>query len=105
MLGGGGAEPIHEHEWQVRVELEGEELGSDGLLVDFVKVKKLLAEIADRVRGQDLGKVPGMSDKQASAENVAGYFYEQLEGQFGLRGRLVGVSVQEAAGCWASYRA
>ena len=104
-LGGPEPEPLHEHEWRVRAELEGEKLGPDGLLVGFMKVKKLLTEIADKLRGKDLGEVPGLADKNASAENVACYLYEQLQGRFGSEGRLVGVSVQEAAGCWASYRA
>ena len=104
-LGDEGPEPLHEHSWRVRVELEGEELGPDGLLVDFVKVKKLLAEIADKLRGKALSEVPGLADKNASAENVARYFYEQLRGRFDAGVRLARVTVREAPGCRAGYRA
>ncbi len=104
-LGDEGAEPLHEHNWRVRVELEGNELGADGMLVDFVKVKKLLGEIADKLKGRDLSKLPGLISKNPSAENVARYFYEQLGGRFGGDARLAGVRVEEAKGCWGGYRA
>jgi len=104
-LGDEGLEPLHEHNWRVRVELEGGELGPDGLLVDFVKVKKLLAEIADKLRGKDLGEVAELADENPSAENVARYFYEQLRGRFDAGLRLARVTVREAPGCRAGYRA
>ena len=104
-LGDEGPEPLHEHNWCVRAELEGNELGAEGMLVDFVKVKKLLGEIADKLRWKDLGQVPGLAEKNPSAENVAGYFYEQLRGRFGGDVRLAAVKVEEAKGCWGGYRA
>ncbi len=104
-LGNEGLEALHEHNWRVRVEVEGNELGADGLLVDFVKVKKLLSEIADKLRGKDLGEVAELVDKNPSAENVARYFYEQLRGRFEADVGLAAVRVEEAPGCWGGYRA
>ena len=42
-----GAEPeaVHEHNWRVRAKLGGEKLSPDGILVDFILVKQILAEI------------------------------------------------------------
>ena len=104
-LGSEGLEELHEHSWRVRVELEGEELPADGMLVDFVKVKKLLAEIADKLSGQSLGEVAELADKNPSAENVARYFCQQLRGRFDVGVRLARVAVEEAPGCWGGYRA
>ena len=104
-LHAGVAEPLHEHNWRVRVELEGNELGAEGILVDFVKVKKLLGEIADKLEGQDLSKLPGLIGKNPSAENVARYFFEQLQGRLVGDVRVAAVKVQEAKGCWGGYRA
>ena len=100
-----GAEPLHEHNWRVRVELEGNELGADGMLVDFVKVKKLLGEIADKLKGRDLSKLPGLIGKNPSAENVARYFFEQLQGRPDGNVCVAAVKVEEAKGCWGGYRA
>ena len=99
-LGAEGPEPLHEHNWCVRAELEGNELGAEGMLVDFVKVKKLLGEIADKLKGRDLSKLPGLIGKTPSAENVARYFYEQLRGRFAGDVRLAAVKVEEAKGWW-----
>ena len=104
-LGHEGPEPLHEHSWRVRVELQGQKLTGDALLVDFVKVKKMLSEIADKLSGTDLGQVPDLAGKNPSAENVARYFYEQLRGRFGGDVRLAAVRVEEAKGCWGGYRA
>ena len=104
-LGDETLEPLHEHEWRVRVELEGGKLAPDGLLVDFVKVKKLLGEIADKLRGRDLSEVAGLAERSPSAENVARYFYEQLRGRFKADVGLAAVRVEEAPGCWGAYRA
>jgi len=104
-LGNEALEALQEHTWRVRVELEGGKVGPDGLLVDFVKVKKLLSEIADKLRGKDLGEVAELAKRSPSAENVARYFYEQLRGRFKADVRLAAVRVQEAPGCWGRYRA
>jgi len=100
----GEIEPLHEHNWTVRACFQGWELDSDGLLVDFVKVKKVLTEIADKLQGRDLSVLAELVGKNPSAENVARYFYEQLATKMDRWVGLAAVSVQEAPGCWASYR-
>ena len=104
-LAGSELEAVHEHNWRVRARLGGEKLSTDGILVDFILVKQLLAQIADKFRGKYLGKVRILPGENPSAENLARYFYEQLEGRFGSEVSLLQVAVQEAAGCWAVYRA
>ncbi len=104
-LGNEGPEALHEHNWRVRAELEGQEFGPDGLVVDFVKVKKLLSEITDKLKGKDLGKVAELAERSPSAENVARYFYEQLRGRFEADVGLAAVRVEETPGCWGGYRA
>ena len=103
-LVGGEPEPLHEHIWTVQAKLAGQKLSPDGILADFAIVKQLLEEIADKLKGQDLGQTTVLADQNPSAENVARYFYDQLQGQIGPAARLIGVAVQEAPGCWASYR-
>ncbi|NIA08127.1 MAG: hypothetical protein GWP14_10930 [Actinobacteria bacterium] len=103
-LDGAYLEEVHEHNWKVRAKLGGEKLSSQGILVDFILVKQILEEIADKFRGKDLGKVRILSGENPSAENLARCFYQQLEGRFGPEVELVQVAVQEAQGCWAVYR-
>ncbi len=53
LLGGGVAEPLHGHNYRVRVEIAGDTLDADGLLVEAAPVKQairaLCAELDDRV--------------------------------------------------------
>ena len=100
----GVCEDLHEHNWTVRARLCGEKLDSDGLLVDFTAVKKLLAKIADNLKGRDLAEVLDLAGLNPSAENVARYFYRQSAEELPQDVYLEAVSVQEAPGCWASYR-
>ena len=67
---------------------------------EYIYRKKQLGEIADKLEGRDLSKLPGLIGKNPSAENVARYFYEQLRGRFGGDVRLAAVRVEEAKGCW-----
>ncbi len=103
-LAGAELEGLHEHNWKVRAKLVGEKLSADGILVDFILVKQILGQIADKLRGKNLAEEQILAGENPSAENVARYFYEQLTGRFGPEVRLVQVAVQEADGCWAIYR-
>ena len=104
-LADSGTEPLHEHTWTVRARFQGEKLDPDGLLLDFIKLKKLLLRIADKLQGRDLTRVPALTGQNPSAENVARHFFQQLDGKFGQDVSLDAVTVQEAPGCWATYRA
>ena len=103
-LAGAELEGLHEHNWRVRATLAGEKLSADGILVDFILVKQILEEIADKLRGKNLAEEHILDGENPSAENLARYFYEQLNGRFGPQVSLAEVAVQEAEGCWAIYR-
>jgi 6-pyruvoyltetrahydropterin/6-carboxytetrahydropterin synthase len=53
LLGGAAAEPLHGHNYRVRVELAGDALGPDGMLVEAAPVKRAIraacAKFDDRV--------------------------------------------------------
>jgi 6-pyruvoyltetrahydropterin/6-carboxytetrahydropterin synthase len=75
----GKCENVHGHNYKVRVTLAGEQLDSAGLLYDFVEVKRLLAEIVDRLDHRFLNDVPPFTELNPSAENLARYFYHELQ--------------------------
>ena len=50
----GKCENLHGHNYRIQVTLQGAELDSIGLLVDFVQVKKLLQTVVDRLDHQFL---------------------------------------------------
>jgi 6-pyruvoyl-tetrahydropterin synthase len=59
------------------------ELDSIGLLVDFVVVKKLMQTVVDRLDHQFLNEVPPFDVLNPSAENMAKYFYDEVNGGLG----------------------
>ena len=74
----GKCENVHGHNYRVLVTIEGEELNSIGLLVDFVDVKRVLHAAVERLDHQFLNEVPPFDVQNPSAENMAKYFYEEL---------------------------
>ena len=45
----GKTEPIHGHNWKMRVTIEGPRLDSMGLLIDFIGLKKSVARVLSRL--------------------------------------------------------
>ena len=45
----GGCERLHGHNWKVEVFVQGEDLGKDGLLVDFKEIKTETNRILDEL--------------------------------------------------------
>jgi 6-pyruvoyltetrahydropterin/6-carboxytetrahydropterin synthase len=77
----GRCENVHGHNWKVRVVIEGEKLDATGMLVDFLDVKSFMGEILDRIDHQFLNEIPPFDVINPSAENIAEYFYQQLNGK------------------------
>ena len=92
----GGPEPLHGHSYRVEAVLESEKLQQYDLAVDFVAAKKALETI---VKEFDYGYINEHRDfrgRNTSAENLARYFSERLEGSGALGwSRVAEVTVWE----------
>ena len=88
----GKCENVHGHNYKVRVTLTGADLDSIGLLVDFVEVKRLMQQIIDRLDHQFMNDIPPFDQLNPSAENLARYFYQELDG--GLKENPAAVPVR-----------
>jgi 6-pyruvoyltetrahydropterin/6-carboxytetrahydropterin synthase len=104
----GKCENVHGHNYRVRVTIEGHSLGSNGLLVDFLDVKKQLLEIIDRLDHQFINDVEPFTVLNPSAENLAKYFYDELSGKLSGRSevpvRIAEVRIWETDTSIAAYR-
>jgi 6-pyruvoyltetrahydropterin/6-carboxytetrahydropterin synthase len=101
----GKCENVHGHNYRVQVTVEGEELNSIGLLVDFGDIKKLIRAIVGRLDHQFLNDIPPFDAVNPSAENMARYFYDEITS--GLRGpgpRIREVKIWETDITSATYR-
>jgi len=75
----GACENVHGHNFKVRVTIEGARLDDTGMLVDFLDVKQSMREVIARLDHVFLNDIPPFDVKNPSAENIAEYFYEELD--------------------------
>jgi len=91
----GKCEHMHGHTFQVEVTLAGEILDRSGISFDFTQVRDRLREILpDHQLLNDV--IPG----SPSAENLARYFYKQLQDEY----PVTAVMVWESENAGARYR-
>lgn len=75
----GKCENVHGHNYRVEIQVAGERLGRIGLLVDFTEIKRLLNGVIDRIDHQFLNELEPFDKVNPSAENLAKYFYDEIE--------------------------
>jgi 6-pyruvoyltetrahydropterin/6-carboxytetrahydropterin synthase len=76
----GKCENVHGHNYRVQVTVEGAELDSTGLLVDFVELKRVMREVIARLDHQFINDLEPFTLINPSAENMARYFYDHISG-------------------------
>ena len=75
----GKCENLHGHNYKVRVRVGGPKLNATGLVADFGEVKAVLREIVGRLDHRFLNEIEPFIELNPSAENIALYFYEELD--------------------------
>lgn len=100
----GSHEPVHGHEWRVKVTYAGEELDETGVLVDFAAVRERLGKVLAGMHERTLNELPAFAQRNPSAENVAVHIAEQMASAAFGAAHLHCVEVEEQPGCWARYR-
>ncbi len=74
----GKPEPLHGHSWKVEVKIESSELDQESISVDYLKVKKGLDACAKKLDYTYINEVPPFDKINPSSENIAKWFYENL---------------------------
>ena len=74
----GKCENVHGHNYRAEVALQGAELDTIGLLVDFVELKRVVHAVLDRMDHQWLNDFPPFDALNPSAENMAKYIYDEV---------------------------
>jgi 6-pyruvoyltetrahydropterin/6-carboxytetrahydropterin synthase len=102
----GKCENVHGHNYRVRITMQGDQLDSTGLLVDFLDVKRLIGGVVDYLDHQFINDLPPFTELNPSAENIAKYFYDRVSG--GLKNdvpvRVSQVQIWETDTSSAVYR-
>jgi 6-pyruvoyltetrahydropterin/6-carboxytetrahydropterin synthase len=91
----GKCENLHGHNYKVRVTVGGEKLNATGLVADFGEVKAVLREIVGRLDHRFLNELEPFIVLNPSAENLALYFYQELDKGLREGGSEVPIQVSE----------
>jgi len=100
----GKCENVHGHNYRVQISVEGPELDSIGLLVDFGDVKKLMRAVVAKLDHRFINDLPPFDVVNPSAENMAKYFYDEIASGVGPEVRIRKVKIWETDTTSATYR-
>ena len=100
----GSLEPLHGHNWKVRVTVAADRLDPIGVVMDFHELERLLDEVLQPCHNRHLNDLPAFSQPHSnpSAENVALYIAKSLALPAGVQ--LNQVEVWETPNNSAIYR-
>lgn len=98
----GALEPLHGHNWVVRVTAGGEKLDAIGVVMDFHELTRRVDEIVMPMHNRNLNDLSLFAETNPSAENVALAMARGLSLPAGVR--LLAVEVWETPENRAVYR-
>jgi 6-pyruvoyltetrahydropterin/6-carboxytetrahydropterin synthase len=70
-LNDGSLEPLHGHNWQVKVTVSATKLDPMGVVMDFHELDRLLGELIEPMHNRHLNELPIFQESNPSAEHVA----------------------------------
>ncbi len=98
----GSIEPLHGHNWRVRIAVESTQLDSIGVVMDFHDLEHRLNEVVSPMHNRNLNDLEAFRTVNPTAENVAVRIATALNLPPAVR--LQSVEVWETAGNSAIYR-
>jgi len=103
----GKCEVLHGHNWAVEAAVSSRDVDENGMVVDFVMLRKALKKILAEFDHSYLNRHPYFKKANPSSENMAKYIHDQLRGRLSaLRSPLAAIAVKvwETEGSCAAYR-
>jgi 6-pyruvoyltetrahydropterin/6-carboxytetrahydropterin synthase len=102
----GKCENVHGHNYRVQITVQGEQLDSTGLLVDFLDLKRLTDEVIAYLDHRFINDLEPFDVLNPSAENLAKYFHDRVSAGFPSEAaaRISEVRVWETDTSSAVYR-
>jgi len=98
----GSLEPVHGHNWRVKVTVGAAKLDAIGVVMDFHELERLLDELISPLHNRHLNETKPFASLNPSAENVALHVGRELKLPEDVR--LLSVKVWETDTNSAVYR-
>ena len=99
----GSLEPLHGHNWRVRVTVSADALDAIGVVMDFHELERLVDAVVGPMHNRHLNELVAFAELNPSAENVALVIARAL--RLPKVVRLTSVEVWETPENSAAYRA
>lgn len=99
----GKCENVHGHNYRVQVSVVGDALNETGLLFDFADLKRVLRQTSEYLDHQFINDLKPFDVINPSAENLAKFFYEEIQKQL-TGGQVASVRVWETDTSCATFR-
>jgi len=99
----GKCENLHGHNWKVEVRVASGGLGELGMVMDFKKLKGLVAEVLEMFDHKCLNEIDTFSDLNPTTENVARIIYNQVASRLPAGVEASRVTCWESDRCGAGY--
>ena len=74
----GKCESLHGHNYRVRVYVGAEELDSEGMVVDFVELKRVMLDVIERLDHRNINDIPPFDVLNSTSEHLARYIAEEV---------------------------
>lgn len=101
----GTMEEPHAHDWHTWVVVQADSLDPIEVVMDFHELENIVEGVIKPLQNTDLNKVALLDGFNPSAERIVERIYLAIEPQLPEQVQLVSVTVTEAPGCKATYRA
>ncbi len=70
---------LHGHNWKLKVDVTASVLNEIGMAIDFKDLKEITWKIAGRYDHQNFNEIAPFDKINPTAENVAKYFFEEID--------------------------
>ena len=96
---------VHGHNWTVTAYFHCDDVGEEGIAVDFRLLRRAMKDLLAEFDHSDLNAHPAFSDTNPTSELIARYLYKRLEDAVEDQPACVDrVTISESEGCGATYR-
>jgi len=75
----GACQRLHGHNWKIEVEAKSDTLNEIGIVIDFKLLKSHVKTIIDKLDHYYLNDIAPFDKINPTAENIAKYFYDELD--------------------------
>ncbi len=100
----GKCEELHGHNFRVEALFQGEEIGPEGMLIDFAILKRHLRQILADLDHKYINEIPFFRERASSSEYLALYVHDRLRKLVAQDGVTVReVRVWESDNAYAAY--